>query len=617
MKTMKRFLILISVVVLLAACNKSGYITEPAPAVPTIKFDNGTGVYQTKVGREVVVAPIYTNVDGANYAWRLQPTGRVISTEAVLKYTFDELNADDAAGYYLTLEVTTREGSAAEDVLIEVVALMPPIIAFALPAEGLYAERGRSYTLTPDVQNSAEATYEWLLQGSTDAAATTVGRDASYTFASDRVGDYSLTLKTTNEDGTDSRTINVTVVDAITATLSVAPIGYLYDGLTRTVALGRSLTLRAYVGDGVAPKYSWTIDDAELSRERTYTYHPTEEGTRKITLTVTDDQGAAAAVRISPSVTRSAVRRTKIEFTVVCCKAEGSYRRPSTASSSVRESRVYEYTPAPGQFINELAIGGFTGAESTQAHATAYAEGRFAEGGWVSLGGWGGYIVVGFDHSIENSAAGYNGGYNFSVQGNQFRGSSEPGVVWVMQDTNGNMLPDDEWYELKGSESGKAETLTDYAVTYYRPSYGGAAVRWRDNRGATGCVDHVPALHKQPYYYPAWVATQTYTLYGTCLKSQSYNRPGGDAPWVNEALEWGYADNYGSDRLSATENTGAEACKTYFKIANAVDCNGAPVQLKYIDFVRVQTGVNAKAGALGEVSTEVFGFVDENINQGK
>ena len=32
---------------------------------------------------------------------------------------------------------------------------------------------------------------------------------------------------------------------------------------------------------------------------------------------------------------------------------------------------------------------------------------------------------------------------------------------------------------------------------------------------------------------------------------------------------------------------------------------------------RVQTGVNAKAGWLGENSTEVFGFTDENINQGK
>ena len=31
-------------------------------------------------------------------------------------------------------------------------------------------------------------------------------------------------------------------------------------------------------------------------------------------------------------------------------------------------------------------------------------------------------------------------------------GSSEPGIVLVSKDTNGNGLADDEWYELAGSE---------------------------------------------------------------------------------------------------------------------------------------------------------------------
>lgn len=38
-----------------------------------------------------------------------------------------------------------------------------------------------------------------------------------------------------------------------------------------------------------------------------------------------------------------------------------------------------------------------------------------------------------------------------------------------MQDVNGDGLPNDEWYELKGSEYGKPETIQDYAVTYFRP----------------------------------------------------------------------------------------------------------------------------------------------------
>ena len=141
--------------------------------------------------------------------------------------------------------------------------------------------------------------------------------------------------------------------------------------------------------------------------------------------------------------------------------------RPLTAD--VWEMRLSGDTSpltAPGQFINELVSGGFTGTETSPEAAVAYAEERMKKNTWVSLGGWGGYIVVGFDHSIDNSSSGYKGGYNFSITGNAFKGSSEPGIVYVMQDTNGNTLPDDEWYELKGSEYGKEETVQDYAVTY-------------------------------------------------------------------------------------------------------------------------------------------------------
>ena len=87
---------------------------------------------------------------------------------------------------------------------------------------------------------------------------------------------------------------------------------------------------------------------------------------------------------------------------------------------------------------------------------------------YVSLGSFGGYVIVGFDHSIPNK-----GGYDFAIQGNAFLsdqgGSNEPGIVWVMQDVNGNGLPDDEWYELKGSETGNGSTIQDYEVTYRCP----------------------------------------------------------------------------------------------------------------------------------------------------
>ena len=101
----------------------------------------------------------------------------------------------------------------------------------------------------------------------------------------------------------------------------------------------------------------------------------------------------------------------------------------------------------------------------------------------VSLGGFGGYIVVGFDHSsidVGRLRPGHRG--QLSGRLPPSRGSSGHG------DENGDGLPNDTWYELKGSETGKAETLQDYAVTYYRPRGAGMETRDRQPRRAAGSI---------------------------------------------------------------------------------------------------------------------------------
>jgi hypothetical protein len=298
---------------------------------------------------------------------------------------------------------------------------------------------------------------------------------------------------------------------------------------------------------------------------------------------------------------------------------KGEFYRARTAESKADWNKVYEYTPAPGQFINELKTGGFDGTQTTPEAAVAYAEARMsqttADGTpnpiWVSLGGFGGYIVVGFDHSIDNS-----GGYDIGILGNSFSGSSEPGIVWVMQDENGNGLPDDTWYELAGSETGKAETIQNYAVTYYRPTEPKQPVKWTDNQGNSGEIDYLKQFHRQDYYYPLWIEADSYTLTGTRLEPRNYDASGNGTYWVNVEYDWGYADNFSPiDRLTDDDNAGASANANHFKISNAIDANGKHKELKYIDFVKVQVGVNTKSGWLGEVSTEVFGFYDYNIKK--
>ncbi len=255
------------------------------------------------------------------------------------------------------------------------------------------------------------------------------------------------------------------------------------------------------------------------------------------------------------------------------------------------EYEVVEFLPAPGQFVNE-------GYEATtMEEACAYAEERMKNHYYVSLGGFGGYVVVKFKTPIRNS----EGDYDFGIYSNAFSGSSEPGVVWVAQDSNGNGLADDEWYELRGSESGKATTIQNYAVTYARVD-DDTVITWRDNKGGGGVIMR-NSMHQQDYF-PAWVTEERYTLSGTLLPDNSeWNEI--NQEWVLHAFEWGYVDNFSATDL-ATDRANR------FRIIDACDTTGEAVVLTHIDFVKVQSATNVIHTAIGEVSTEVCGFVSYN-----
>ena len=282
------------------------------------------------------------------------------------------------------------------------------------------------------------------------------------------------------------------------------------------------------------------------------------------------------------------------------CEREETEPLPSPVVSSPLASKVFAYLPAPGQFVND----GYTCR--TMDEACRYAEERLAQTAHVSLGGFGGYIVVGFDHRVMN-----DGDYDLAVTGNAFHNSSEPGIVWVMQDSNGNGLPDDTWYELRGSEYGKEGTWADYAVTYYRPEKPQQPVRWTDNRGQSGEVDYLTAYHHQDFYYPLWIEADSLTLCGTRLAARNRDLSGSGVSWVNEDFEWGYADNY-----SPTDMLSEKTRDNHFRISDAVCADGSTANLPYIDFVKIQTATNAKSGWLGENSTEILAVKDYHMEKG-
>ncbi|WP_353134347.1 cell surface protein [Pseudopedobacter sp.] len=248
-----------------------------------------------------------------------------------------------------------------------------------------------------------------------------------------------------------------------------------------------------------------------------------------------------------------------------------------TDANRMYANQLFEYVPAPGQFINKTPGN------------LASAEGILGKKGMVTLGAFGGSIVLGFDHLVNNTTD----SDDIIIYGNASATGAEPGTVWVMEDTNGNGKPDDIWYEIKGSEYGKEGYISNYTVTYTRPEPITADVPWKDNLGNSGVIK-TNAFHKQSYF-PLWIGGNEYTVKGTLLPSANIDksRPTSIASYP---FAKGYADNAtGSDRID---------------IADAMDSNGNRVNLRGIHFVKIQTGILDDLGWLGELSTEVLGVAD-------
>ena len=291
------------------------------------------------------------------------------------------------------------------------------------------------------------------------------------------------------------------------------------------------------------------------------------------------------------------------------------YRKPQLSSEPSQPAEEYskyieavdEYVPAPGQFINTMPQ--YEEGDDAKAMARKCTEAIGGDkGGLVSLGAYGGYITFHFDHSIAN----VKGEKDLYIKGNTFAaseyqgrkgGSSEPGIVMVSQDTNGNGLPDDPWYELSGSADvdSVGKVIYGYQISYERSDM--QNVPWTDNQGASGYVER-NGFHQQEYF-PMWLPSPL-KFEGTLLPRNGYNVGTSDQPyWFQFAFRYGYVDNLGNNDL--------EGCS--FDIGWAVDAQRKPVHLSHIDFVRVYCAENQTCGWLGETSTEVSGAEDLHLQE--
>ncbi|MBR5240465.1 MAG: cell surface protein [Muribaculaceae bacterium] len=270
-------------------------------------------------------------------------------------------------------------------------------------------------------------------------------------------------------------------------------------------------------------------------------------------------------------------------------------------------TKVLEFNPAPGQFINDLPE---YEEGDTKESIRQKTEEYLLNGNIISLGSFGGYIIVGFDHTILNKE-----GKDIIIKGNATTGSAEPGIVSVSIDKNNNGIADDEWYELAGSEYNNPETKKNYQVTYYRhdenklPIMGENGVinkeyiKWEDNMGNSGFIEQNNFTNHTPEYWPKWSNSNTITVSGTLLPKNYIIKSNGQ--YFLNKYEWGYADNHANRYIE--DNS--------FDISWAVNRNGEKVNIKGIDFIKITTALLQNCGQIGEASTEFAGAEDLNLTQ--
>lgn len=359
----------------------------------------------------------------------------------------------------------------------------------------------------------------------------------------------------------------------------------------------KALVIKPVTNGSTGASFRWSIGDSVIWEEQDLYFVGPEERSYPVTLTV-ENSGNVQSQTVTINVK----------------KESRPYSRFLT--------KVIDFMPAPGQFTNKLPL--YEDGDNVESMIRKAEERIVGETmGMISLGGFGGYVVVGFDHTIANLPD----KRHFKVYGNAFYadanprpdaplgGSCEPGVIMVGIDKNQNGVPDDdEWYEIAGSEYNKPTTVKNYEITYYRPDENKERtpdleypylndttyIRWTDNQKAKGYI-YRNTFHDQSYY-PQWIDKNELTFKGTRPTNNAVDESGIGQYYVLYAFDWGYADNHpNKSDLSDID------------INWAVDSKGRRVKLPGIDFIKIYTGLNQYCGWLGETSTEIMAVEDLNI----
>jgi hypothetical protein len=292
------------------------------------------------------------------------------------------------------------------------------------------------------------------------------------------------------------------------------------------------------------------------------------------------------------------------------------------AADSPYATEVLEFVPAPGHWVQvpdfsdaTVALGPPVGAGTSAGDLSSV----------VSLGGFGGFITLAFDHTVMDDPRNRFGADGI-VFGNAFwRGSedvhwAECATLEISQDANGNGAADDAWYLIPGSH------LPDPLGQY-------AEVTWDDD------VDDL----RHPPEFEEWLppgASGTWITAGYLLPSAVFAAIPLTNPLAGTGNEgvYGYADYTPTlilgdmdaddetvecpllapevfyttpDDPLAVGITSGSGGGDGFDIAWAVDpATGQPAGLSGFDFLRITVAVDLVHPLFDEISTEIDAVAD-------
>lgn len=472
-----------------------------------------------------------------------------------------------------------------------------------VPEEGFSAYLNQPFSIEVQSASDELLTYQWFV-GGVEVAQT---KNFAHTFG--EVGQYTVTLKVTQNAISFEYPFEVVVSYSYTLKKEDIMIEEPQDGYIATINKLFIVNVTSVSDEGVS--YQWYSDDEPLTQTKNLEHMFEVGGQNNLRLTVTQGE-------------------LHFDYNIIVSVEFGEITPPSEGSSPYITT-VLDYMPAVGQFTNKLPVYKEGDTQKTMNEKVLAAIGNNKRG-MITLGGYGGYVVVGFDHTIENVA----GKRDFRVLANAFYananpdpdapdgGSCEPGVIMVAYDANDNGKPDEnEWYEIAGSShqdptqelwynkaaanGNNVNCYTDYKITYYKPEQEPTTeeekekyIRWEDNKGESGYK--VKNIYHNQCYYPLWATGNSLSFEGTLLPQNGIDESGAGNYFVLYKFRYGYADN--------ETNTGDESA---IDISWAVNKKGQRINLPGVDFIKIYTGVNQENGWLGECSTEITSIEDLHL----